>query len=80
MTEPDQNNPQSASEAAAAAPVRHRHRFLIGTLFVVATIVGMVAVLAVWANRQALNADNFTNTSSQVLADQHVQSALRRTW
>jgi hypothetical protein len=76
MTEQDLPNPQSSPEAGAAAPARHRHRFLIGTLFVLGTIVGIVAVFAVWANRQALNTDNFTNTSSKVLADQHVQSAL----
>ncbi len=62
--------------APAAAPAPRRHRVVIATLFVLATIVGIVAVLAVWANRQALNTDNWTNTSSQVLADQHVQTAL----
>src|SRR5205085_6167652 len=61
--------------AAAAAPPR-RHRFLVGALFVLATIIGIVAVLTVWANRQALNTDNWTNTSSQVLASKQVQSAL----
>jgi hypothetical protein len=69
-------NPSGAQAAAPAAAPRHRHRFLIGTLFVLGTIVGIVAVLAVWTNRQVLNTDNFTNTSSRVLADQHVQSAL----
>src|SRR5689334_3432364 len=62
--------------AAVSAPTRHRHRILVGTLFVLATVIGIVAVLAVWTNRQALNTDNWTDTSSQVLADEHVQNAL----
>jgi hypothetical protein len=78
MTEQLGNNAPGPSEAKAAANARKRprHRILIGTLFVLATVIGIVAVLAVWANRQALNTDNWTNTSSQVLADQHVQDAL----
>ncbi len=62
--------------AAAPAPTPHRHRILIGTLFALATIIGIVAVLAVWANRQALNTDNWTNTSSQLLADKQIQTAV----
>ena len=54
----------------------HRHRLLIGALFALGTVIGIVAVLAVWVNRQALNTDNWTETSSQVLADEHVQTAL----
>jgi hypothetical protein len=54
----------------------HRHRVLIGALFALGTVIGVVAVLAVWVNRQALNTDNWTATSSQVLADEHVQTAL----
>ncbi len=67
---------EAAATAPAGAPAPHRHRIVIGTLFVLATIIGIVAVLAVWANRQALNTDNWTNTSSQVLADHRVQTAL----
>jgi hypothetical protein len=50
---------------------------LIGALFALGTVIGIVAVLAVWVNRQALNTDNWTETSSQVLADEQVQTALR---
>jgi hypothetical protein len=68
------NRPSAGATAPAPAP--HRHRILIGTLFVLATIIGIVAVLAVWANRQALNTDNWTNTSSQLLADKPIQTAV----
>jgi hypothetical protein len=79
------NGPPDQTEAAAAAPVLpaaapsappHRHRFLIGALFALATIIGVFAVLAVWANRQALNTDNWTNTSTQLLADKRIQTAV----
>src|SRR5215211_254425 len=63
-----------AAETPAATP--HRHRFLIGAAFALATIVGVVAVLAVWTNRQALNTDNWTSTSSRLLADKKIQTAL----
>ena len=68
-------SPDGAGAAAPAPPPR-RHRILIGTLFALATIIGIVAVLAVWANRQALNTDNETNTSSQLLADKQIQTAV----
>lgn len=55
---------------------KHRHRFLIGTLFTLATVIGVVAVLAVWTNRQALNTGNWTSTSSRLLADNRVRTAL----
>jgi hypothetical protein len=53
-----------------------RRRWLVGGLFVLATLFGVLAVLAVWANRQALNTDNWTNTSSRLLANREVQSAV----
>jgi hypothetical protein len=53
-----------------------RHRFLIGTLFVLATVIGFMAINAVWVNRQMLDADNWAATSSRVLADKKVQAAV----
>jgi hypothetical protein len=49
---------------------------LTASLVTVATIIGFFACFAVWANRQALNTDNWTNTSSKLLADPAVQDAL----
>jgi Short C-terminal domain len=79
MTEqPEDGAPSPAPDAAPATSVRapHRHRILIGTLFVLATIIGFAAVHAVWINRQALNTDNWTNTSSQLLEDRQIQTAV----
>jgi hypothetical protein len=53
-----------------------RRRWLVGGLFVLATLVGVVAVLAVWANRQALNTNNWTTTSSRLLANPEIQAAV----
>ncbi|MGO9753500.1 MAG: SHOCT domain-containing protein [Solirubrobacteraceae bacterium] len=59
-------------------PVRapHRHRLLIATLLIVATIFGIGAINAVWINRQALNTENWTNTSTQLLANKEIQAAV----
>ena len=48
-------------------------RYAVRTLLVLGTIVGIVALLAVWVNRQALNADNWANTSSSLLQDKDVR-------
>jgi hypothetical protein len=58
-----------------SAPVR-THKWLIRSLLVVATVIAFFACFAVWANRQALNTDRWTETSSKVLANPAVQSAL----
>jgi hypothetical protein len=45
-------------------------------LIVVATLVGFFAIFAVWAKRQVLETDTWTKTSTKLLADEHVQTAL----
>lgn len=68
--------PPAAPPAAAPVRARRRPRILIGTLFVIATILGIGAINAVWVNRQALNTDNWTNTSTQLLANKQIQTAV----
>jgi hypothetical protein len=67
----------SARSTSGAAPVGRRvHRFLVPGLLVVATVIGIGATFAVWVNRQALNTANWSSTSSKILQDKKVQTAL----
>lgn len=45
-------------------------------LVVVGTLVALVAILAVWVGRQALETDQWTETSSELLQDPAVQTAV----
>ncbi len=60
----------------SSATVPHSRRWLINAIFAAAVVVGVFAVLAVWVNRQVLNTDNWTNTSSQLLADPTIEAAV----
>jgi hypothetical protein len=73
--------PQAADTAAhppasGATVAKRAHRFLVPVLLVLATIIGIPAAFAVWVNRQALNTSNWSSTSSKVLEDKRVQTAL----
>jgi Short C-terminal domain len=61
---------------APTAPAPHKRHWTINAIFVLAVIVGVFAVLAVWVNRQVLNTNNWTNTSSRLLADPKIQTAI----
>jgi hypothetical protein len=53
-----------------------RKRGIALTLIVVGTILAFVAVLAIWVQRQALNTDNWTDSSSQLLEDPAIRTAV----
>lgn len=68
---------RDAPPVSGGAPAgRRAHRFLVPTLLVLATIVGIAGTFAVWVNRQALNTSNWTSTSSQMLENKQVQTTL----
>lgn len=52
------------------------HPRWVTTLLVLGTIVTLLAVFSIWANRQALNTDDWVNTSGRLLADKHVDERL----
>lgn len=62
-----------ASEPASA-PGGHRKLSL--ALVVVGTILAVAAIFSIWANRQALNTDNWVRTSDRILANKEVETRL----
>ena len=60
---------------AAVQAVRQR-RVLVAWICVLASVIGFVACFAVWVNRQALNANNWSNVSGELLENPRVEQAL----
>jgi hypothetical protein len=62
---------------------RHRRTLLsmnrprwVGVLLVLGTLVTLVAIFSIWANRQLLNTDNWVSTSSRFLANEKIDEQL----
>jgi hypothetical protein len=51
-------------------------RTIATTLVVLAALLAFVALLAIWVNRQALNTDNWTRTSTKLLEQPEVRNQL----
>ena len=62
--------------ADAAPPAEPAHTGLVKALIVVAAIVGVIACFSVWVERQALNTDDWVNTSGRLLENSEIQKAL----
>src|SRR4051812_1032890 len=52
------------------------HRVLVTVLLSLAFVTGLIGMFAVWVNRQALNTDNWADTSGKLLEDKKVQQVL----
>ena len=64
-----------ASEAPPQAPpLSSGRRWLVRGLLILATVIGISAVFAVWANRQVLDANNWADTSSSLLANPAIRT------
>jgi hypothetical protein len=58
-----------------SSPPRRLRRTVLA-IIVVGTLVGFLAVFAIWAKRQLLETDTWTETSSELLADPDIQDAV----
>src|SRR3954453_243488 len=67
---------EGASDKPAAIRTRSSHRITASVLVVVGTIATFLAIAAIWVNRQALDTDNWTDASSQMLENKAIRTAL----
>lgn len=61
---------------ARSAPAKAGHPKIVAVLIGLATLLAVFAIFSIWANRQALNTDNWVNTSDKILQNPKVQSQL----
>src|SRR3954447_22126328 len=67
---------QSPTPPPPAAAARRPRRFLVPALLAVAVVVGLFGMFALWLDRQALNAENGTQVSSNLLANKEIRTVL----
>jgi hypothetical protein len=76
----------TGAPAGEVAPTAHKasrekrsigrgRRFLVQAIIWVTTVLAVVGIFAVWANRQFLNPDNWANTSTQLLEHPEIRAA-----
>jgi hypothetical protein len=69
--------PPEQPPAPHAEPIMTRgRRRVVGLLLGLAIVIGFFAVMATWLNRQALNTTNWTNTSTKLLEDAKIRTAI----
>ena len=69
--------PGGARRPAAAAPTDTRaRRIWVRAILALATLLAVLAIFAIWANRQLLNPSNWANTSTELLQKSTIRSAL----
>jgi hypothetical protein len=64
-----------AEDGANGASAPREHRWLVRLIIGVATVLAVIAIFAVWANRQLLDANNWANTSTKLLQNEKIRAA-----
>ncbi|HEU0024851.1 MAG TPA: hypothetical protein VFQ12_09485 [Thermoleophilaceae bacterium] len=71
--------PPAETPAESTVPSEGRRRRLPLVLIAVASLLALLAVFAVWANRQLLNTENWTDTSTELLEDEAIRTQIGNT-
>lgn len=75
MSEPENRAAQAPPPSTAAAAPSKGRRVGVRILVWVTTVLAILAIFAVWSNRQLLNPDNWSSTSTQLLQNADVREA-----
>ena len=74
---PDQSDISRSERAPIPAPEpKRRHRAIVWSLVVLASVVLVFSITANWVQRETLNTDQVKNTTDDILKDPDVQQAL----
>ena len=73
---PTEPHAEAIPAAVSDAPGGTPHRWLVRSLIGLATVLGVVAIFAVWANRQLLDTGYWTDTSSKLVESPPIRDAL----
>ncbi len=66
----------TAGYASVSTALPHPHRWLVRSLIGVATVLGVVAIFAVWANRQLLDTGYWTTTNAKLIESPPIREAV----
>src|SRR3954452_16451991 len=61
---------------ASTDPPERRHRIKVRVLVVLASILAFLAIFTSWVDRQALDTDQWVDTSGKLLEDKEISDAL----
>ena len=61
---------------ASTQPPETRHRITVRILVILASILAFLAIFTSWIDRQALDTDEWVNTSGRLLQDKEISDAL----
>ena len=68
--------PSRAPDRSESAQPKRRHRVIVWSLIVLASVLLILSITANWVQRTLLNTDEVTDTTSEILADEDVQQQL----
>lgn len=70
------NETDSSDRKRAEEAPRKGHPKIVAALIVLGTLFAVLAIFSIWANRQALNTDNWVSTADRILQNDEVQARL----